>query len=87
MKPPTAGSGVANQPINQRISRMTMIVSSMTKLLELSDWDQVFPALGFLHNPALRATKKADVVEHPRVPYHVGLPVDGPPGSAKVPFI
>ncbi len=32
------------------------------------------------------ATKKADVVEHPLAFLHVGLPVDRPPGNARVPF-
>ena len=31
--------------------------------------------------------KKADVVEHPKVLDHVGLLVNEPPGTAKLPFI
>jgi len=31
--------------------------------------------------------KKADVVEHPKVFHHVGLPTNEPPGTAGLPFI
>jgi hypothetical protein len=31
--------------------------------------------------------KKADVVEHPEAFEHVGLLVNGPPGTAGLPFI
>ena len=34
-----------------------------------------------------RAKKKADVAEHPEVFDHVGLLVNGPPGTAGLPFI
>jgi hypothetical protein len=33
-----------------------------------------------------QAIKKADVVEHPKVFDHVGLLVNGPPGTAELPF-
>jgi hypothetical protein len=35
----------------------------------------------------LRIKKQADAVEHPRVFNHVGLLVNGPPGTAEMPFI
>jgi hypothetical protein len=37
--------------------------------------------------PARPKTKKADVVEHPEAFDHVGLLVNGLPGSAELPFI
>jgi hypothetical protein len=36
--------------------------------------------------PLESATKKADVAEHPEVFDHVGLLVNGPPGTAGLPF-
>jgi hypothetical protein len=32
-------------------------------------------------------TKKADVVDHLKMAYHVGLLADGPPGSTGLPLI
>jgi hypothetical protein len=37
--------------------------------------------------PAPPATEKADVVAHPKVLNHVGLPANGPPGTAGLPFV
>jgi hypothetical protein len=34
-----------------------------------------------------KATKKADVMEHPKASNHVGLLFNGLPGSAESPFI
>jgi hypothetical protein len=35
----------------------------------------------------LAYSEKADVAEHPGVPGHVGLLVNGPPGNSGLPFI
>jgi hypothetical protein len=52
--------------------------------------DLVLSILFLLGGCNLRAppqAKKADVAEHPGVFDHVGLLVDGPPGTAGLPFI
>jgi len=36
---------------------------------------------------AIPGQKKADVAQHPEVLGHVGLLVNGPPGTAELPFI
>jgi hypothetical protein len=46
-----------------------------------------FPGTLLITTAPSRHEKKADVVEHPEVCDHVGLLVDGPPGTAGLPFI
>jgi hypothetical protein len=61
--------------------------SALDCLEDAADWRLVVRAVGCLRPPGATATeKKADGVEHPEVFDHVGLLVNGPPGTAGLPF-
>ena len=52
--------------------------------ISLRHLNHLFSQKSFLN---CRRTKKADAAWHPRVLNHVGLLVNGPPGTAGLPFI
>jgi hypothetical protein len=64
-----------------------MARSVLDRVQDAAHGRPVVGAVGWLRPPRDAETKKAAVVEHPEVFDHVGLLVNEPPGTARLPFI
>jgi len=64
-----------------------MARSVLDRVQGAAHWRPVVRAVGWLQPSHAAETKKADVVENPKVFDHVGILVNEPPGTAGLPFI
>jgi len=60
---------------------------ALDRVEDAAPWRPVVLAVGWLPPSHAAETKKADVVENPKVFDHVGLLVNEPPGTAGLLFI